>query len=339
MSRQILEALIRRRDLSTEEARALMDAIMSGELGDVQVAALLTALRSKGETVGEIAGFAQAMRERAVRITPRRGGLVDTCGTGGDGRHTFNISTATALVAAAMGIPVAKHGNRAVSSRCGSADVLEALGVRIDLEPGAVATLIDRVGIGFLFAPQHHPAMKNAMPARKQLGIRTVFNVLGPLTNPAGVRRQLIGVYEEGLTETLCRVLQTLGSEKAFVVHGRDGTDEVSITGETVVSALADGAVRTFRFTPEDAGLGRATLADLSGGSAAENAARITEILSGNGAARRDAVLLNAGFVALLADRAQTVGAGVALAREAITSGRGRGLLDELREVSHELAA
>ena len=339
MTRQILEALIRKEDLPSDQARALMNSIMSGELADTQIAAILTALRSKGETVDEIAGFAAAMREKAIHISPKRADLVDTCGTGGDARWTFNISTATALVAAAMGIPIAKHGNRAVSSQCGSADVLEALGVNIQLRPESVAELIDRVGIGFLFAPQHHPAMKYAAPVRKQLGIRTVFNVLGPLTNPAGVKRQLIGVFSQDLTEVLCRVLQALGSERAFVVHGLDGTDEVSISTETLVSALENGTVRTFHFAPEEAGLERAEITAITGGSAQENAAHITEILGGGGGARRDAVLLNTAFVATLADRVTGVVAGVTAAREAIADGRARNLLSMLREVSHELAA
>ena len=334
VTRDVLEKLLRREDLVTAEARALMKAIMSGELSESQIAAVLVALRMKGETVDEIAGFAGAMREAAVCISPRRDGLVDTCGTGGDAAQTFNISTATALVAAAMEIPVAKHGNRAVSSRCGSADVLEALGVNIQLPPAAVASLIEQVGIGFLFAPQHHPAMKHAAPVRRQLGIRTVFNVLGPLTNPAGVRRQLVGVFRSDLTNVICRVLQALGAEKAFVVHGADGTDEVSISGETTVAALADGTVRSYRITPEDAGLERAGLDDIAGGDAAANAAHIRDIFAGDGGARRNAVLINAGFVAVLADRAQDVKAGVALARETIASGAARRKLDELREAS-----
>lgn len=333
-----LEALVRGEDLSVGEARHLMGVLMSGELDKTQIAAILIALRIKGETVAEISGFAAAMREKAVSISPRCDGLVDTCGTGGDARNTFNVSTATALVAAAMGIPVAKHGNRAVSSQCGSADVLEALGVDLDLSTDSVAEMIERVGIGFLFAPRHHPAMKYAAPVRRELGIRTVFNLLGPLTNPASVRRQLLGVFDPDLTETLCRVLQSLGSEKAYVVHGLDGTDEVSICGESVVSALEDGMVRTFRFTPEKAGLARRKLSEISGGSAVENAAHIRSILEGDGGARRDAVLLNAGFVAVLADRAADVAEGVHLAREAIETGKARDLLEKLRRVSHELA-
>jgi anthranilate phosphoribosyltransferase len=320
--------------LQTTEAQALMSSIMSGQLDGPQIAAVLVALRMKGETVKEITGFAAAMRDKAVRISPAREGLVDTCGTGGDARHTFNISTATALVAAGMGIPVAKHGNRAVSSSCGSADVLEALGVVIDLHPDDVAGLIDEVGIGFLFAPQHHPAMKHAAPVRRQLGIRTVFNLLGPLTNPAGVKRQLVGVFAAELTEPVCRVLGELGAEKAFVVHGQDGTDEISISGPTTVSELSAGRVRSFIFTPEEAGLERADIEAIAGGTAEENASHIEDILAGGGGGRRDAVLLNAGFVAVLADLAEDVTAGVELARIAIDDGSVRKLVDDLRRAS-----
>ncbi len=337
MIKHLLEKLLRGETLSTEEARDMMSAIMSGDVSEPQIAALLIALRMKGETVGEIAGFAKAMREHAVRISPTREGLVDTCGTGGDARHTFNISTAAALVAAAMGIPIAKHGNRAVSSQCGSADVLEALGVNIGIEPTAVARLIDRVGIGFLFAPRHHPAMKHVAPVRSKLGVRTVFNLLGPLANPAGVTRQLLGVFDPALTEMVCRVLGDLGVEKAFVVHGHDGTDEVSICADTQVSVLEDGNVRSFRFSPEEVGFVRARPGTITGGTARENAAHIHNILSGEDGPRLDAVLLNAGFVALLADRAATAAEGVGLARDAVESGGAMRKLEELRDVSQAL--
>ncbi len=339
MRPELLERLIHRRDLSRAEACHLMGEVMEGHLSEVSIAAVLTALRVKGETAEEIAGFAEAMRAHAVGVFPKQDGLVDTCGTGGDGQGTFNISTATALVAAAMGIRVAKHGNRAISSRSGSADVLEALGVRIDLSPEGVTRLIEEVGIGFLFAPQHHPAMKYAAAVRRQLGIRTVFNVLGPLTNPAGVKRQLLGVFTPGLTVTLAEVLGALGSERAFVVHGVDGGDEVSISGETQISALLGGRVETYRFHPDEAGLEVADLAAVAGGSALENAAHVESVLAGEPGGRRDAVLLNAGFVAMLADRARTPREGVALARETIDSGRASMLLDRLRQASHDLAS
>lgn len=339
MSREINEALINGQDLTFDQARELMESIMDGALAEVRIASILTALRIKGETVDEIAGFASAMREKSVRITPETEGVIDTCGTGGDARHTFNVSTAAALVTAAMGVPVAKHGNRAVSSKCGSADVLEALGINITLQPEQVAALIDRVGIGFLFAPSLHPAMKHAAPVRKELGLRTVFNVLGPLTNPAGVKRQLTGVFSPDLTERLCNVLKTLGSEKVYIVHGSDGTDEVSISGETRVSALENGEVRTFTFTPEEAGLERAPLSAISGSSPEENAGHIRDIVDGKPGPRRDAVLLNAGFAAALADRADGPAEGVDLARQAIDSGAAGELLQSLEDVSNELAS
>ncbi len=334
----LLDRLLARRDLDADEARALMGAIMSGEVEAPRIAAVLIALRMKGETVDEIVGFARAMRDNAVSVTPARTGLVDTCGTGGDARGTFNISTATALVAAAMGIPVAKHGNRAVSSSCGSADVLESLGVAVDLPPEQACAMIDAHGFGFLFAPHHHPAMKHAAPVRRELGVRTVFNLLGPLTNPAGARRQLMGVYAESLTEPLCRVLAELGAEKAFVVHGRDGTDEVSICGETAIAALEGGRVRRFVFAPEEVGMVRASLADIRGGTAAQNAAMVEDLFDGAPGPRRDAVLLNAGFTAMLADRAADPAEGVALARRAVDDGSAKRVLEELRLASRRLA-
>ena len=338
MSKAVLNKLIAGTDLTRDEARETMQRMMTGGLSEVEMAALLTALRVKGESVDEIAGFAGVMREHAVSISPAREGIVDTCGTGGDGQGTFNISTATALVAAAMEIPVAKHGNRAVSSMSGSADVLEALGVRIDLPPQAISRLIEEVGVGFLFAPQHHPAMKHAAPVRKQLGIRTIFNVLGPLTNPAGVKRQLLGVFSPDLTETLARVLGELGSEKAFVVHGMDGGDEVSITAETAISVLQDGSVETIRFHPREVGLALVSPDQVAGGSAAENASHIERVLAGEDGPRTDAVLLNAGFVALLADRVTSPADGLALAREAVAAGKASALLKRLREASQDLA-
>ena len=334
MGNELLEKVIGGNDLSLSEAQGLMKTLMSGELPEANIAALLVALRIKGETASEIAGFAAAMREKSIAISPERDGLVDTCGTGGDGNNTFNISTATALVAAAMGIGVAKHGNRAISSRCGSADVLEELGINLDLKPEHVSELIDRLGLGFLFAPALHPAMRHAAPIRKKLGIRTVFNLLGPLTNPAGVKRQLIGVYSEELAEKLCRVLQLLGSTMAFVVHGADGGDEVSITGATTVCALADGKISRYTFTPEEAGLERVSAAQIAGGTPAENAAIIERILTGAGGAATSAVLINAGFVAILAGLSADVSAGVRLAAEAIESGKTTALLRRFRELS-----
>lgn len=331
-SLQVLTGLMEGRDLSRDEARKFMNLVMSGNVPTVRLAGILTALRVKGETVPEITGFAEAMRENAVRISPRRSDLIDTCGTGGDGSGTFNISTATALLAAAMGIAVAKHGNRAVSSRSGSADVLEALGIRIDLTPDEAAAGIDEAGIGFLFAPNLHPAMKHAMPARRELGVRTVFNLLGPLTNPAGATRQLMGVYHRDLCEPVCRVLADLGSERAFVVHGEGGLDEVSPVGETLVASLENGEVRTYLFHPGEAGIDPCQVDDLRGGSPEENAAIVRAIFDGAQGPQADAVLLNAGFAAVVAGRAENFGEGVAAARSAIADGSAADLLSSLAD-------
>lgn len=338
MIRAALETVLRGEDLAAAAAESLMGRVMAGEVPPVSLAALLVALRAKGESVGEITGFARAMRGAALRVDHGVDGAVDTCGTGGDKADTFNISTATALLAAALGIPVAKHGNRAVSSRCGSADVLEALGVCVDLAPERAAGLIADVGVGFLFAPRHHPAMRHAAPVRAELGVRTVFNVLGPLTNPAGVRRQLLGVFDPALCPTLAAVLGALGSERAFVVHGEDGGDEVSLCGPTRVAELRDGRVREFEFTPEEAGLEPCVSADLAGGDPAANAAHVRAALDGTGGPRTDVVLLNTAFCAVLAGKAETPAAGVALARAAVADGRATALLDRLITASQALS-
>jgi anthranilate phosphoribosyltransferase len=335
--RDTLESLLRRRNLTREEATSLMDAIVSGELDDAQIAAVIVALRAKGETVEEIAGFVTSLRDKVIRVTPTRDGLVDTCGTGGDGTHTFNISTAAALVAAGAGVSIAKHGNGAMSSRCGSADVLPALGVHT-VQPERVAEVIDRAGIGFMYAPAHHPALKHAAAARRALGVRTVFNLLGPMANPAFVRRQLVGVFDPALTETVARVLQSLGSERVFVVHGSDGSDEVTVAGETRVTSLDHGRIETFTFEPEAVGIARADARVLSGGAPAENAESISSILDGNKGPRRDAVVLNAGFVIAVAGRAESIHEGVTMAAESIDSGRARAVLDNLRTITHRLA-
>ena len=334
-SKALLAALIAGQDLDRDQAHGLMRAIMAGVVPPARLAGLLVALRAKGETVDEIAGFAGAMREGAVAIRPAAPALLDTCGTGGDGTGTFNISTATALVCAAMGIRVAKHGNRAVSSKCGSADVLEALGVNLDVPPERVAALVDEVGIGFMFAPHLHPAMKHAMPARLELGVRTVFNVLGPLTNPAGADRQLLGVFDPDLCEPLANVLGALGSSRAFVVHGHGGLDEVSLLGPTTVASLEEGAVTTSTFEPGQAGLTVCTPEDLAGGDPEFNAAIIREILGGEEGPRTDAVLLNAGFAAVLAELADDPAGGVQAARNALAQGLGTDLLDRFVAASH----
>jgi anthranilate phosphoribosyltransferase len=338
MIRDTLENLIKQRDLTREEASALMDSIVSGGLGDAQIAALVVALRAKGETVEEIAGFVSSLRAKVIRVNAARDGLVDTCGTGGDGTHTFNISTAAALVAAGAGVGIAKHGNRALSSQCGSSDVLEALGIE-NVQPDRVGDVIDRAGIGFMFAPAHHPALRHAAAARKALGVRTVFNLLGPLANPAFVRRQLVGVFDPSLTETVAKVLQTLGSERVFVVHGSDGSDEVTVAGETRVTSLDHGEIQTFTFVPESVGVSRADARVLRGGTAAENAESISSILDGAKGPRRDAVVLNAGFVIAVAGRAESIQEGVTAAAESIDSGHARAVLDNLRIITNHITA
>jgi anthranilate phosphoribosyltransferase len=337
MTSEILARLLDGRHLKQDEATDLMDAIMSGKVSPVSMAAILMALRTKGETVDEITGFARSMRRHVVPVVPRRGDLVDTCGTGGDASGTFNISTGAAIVAAAMGIAVAKHGNRAVSSRSGSADVLEALGVNVDLDPRQAADLIDTMGLGFLYAPKLHPAMKHAGPVRRELRVRTVFNLLGPLTNPAGADRQLLGVYLPELCEPVCRVLKELGSQRAFVVHGAGGLDEVSPCGPTTVAALQDGRVHTFTFTPEEAGIQPVGVDELQGGTPRDNARLLEKVFQGKEDPRTDAVVLNAGFAAVLAGKAADFGEGVALARQAVSSGAAMAKLDELREASRRI--
>src|ERR1051325_600017 len=289
---EALKTLVERRDLTRIEAAAAMDAIMSGAATGAQIGAFLTALRMKGETVEELIGFAQVMRQKVVRIRARgddvagmsgtdREMLIDTCGTGGDATGTFNVSTATAFVVAGAGLKVAKHGNRSVSSLCGSADVVEALGISLELTPQKVGRCVDEAGIGFLYAPLLHTAMKHVMPARREMGIRTVFNMLGPLTNPAGANAQIIGVAAASLPEPLARVLAELGTFRAFVVHGADNLDEISNTGESRVSEVREGMVRSYTVRPEDFGLARTTIAELMGGDREENARIIRAILDG----------------------------------------------------------
>ncbi len=329
-TRHALERLVGGGSLSRTETEELFGRLMDGELSDPVKAALLIALRMKGEVPAEIAGAASAMRRRAVRIPHSRERVVDTCGTGGDGRGTFNISTAAALVAAAAGVPVAKHGNRSVSSQSGSADVLAALGVKIDVTPEVAGRALDRIGIAFLFAPVLHPAMREVMPVRRELALRTVFNVLGPLTNPAGARRQLMGVYAAPLVERIGLVLAELGAEHALVVHGDDGLDEISTTGTTRIAEVKNGAVRTFTLEPEDLGLARATLADLAGGGPEANAAAMTRLLAGEFGPIADIVIANAGAAIWVGGLAEDLVGGVVLAREALGSGAAARKLAEL---------
>ena len=315
--------------LSVGESRAAFDAMMAGEATPSQMGGFLMALRVRGETVDEITGGAQAMRARALRIDAPEG-TIDTCGTGGDAKGTFNISTAAALVAAGCGVPVAKHGNRALSSRSGSADLLAALGVTIDADMALVREALWEVGIGFLMAPRHHGAMRHVGPTRVELGTRTVFNLLGPLSNPADATRQVIGVFDGKWATPMAEVLRNLGSEHVWVVHGSDGTDELTTTGPSAVVELHGGAIRRFEVTPEDAGLPRAAPEDLKGGDAAENAAIVRGVLAGEPGPARDIVLLNSAAALIVAGRAGDLREGVGIAAEAVDSGKARATLDRL---------
>ncbi|MEW6321465.1 MAG: anthranilate phosphoribosyltransferase [Acidobacteriota bacterium] len=330
----LIEKLGRREDLTVEEAAAAMTAIMRGEAAPAQMAGLLVGLSMKGERPAELVGFARAMRANAVALAAPAGDVFDTCGTGGDRAGTFNISTAAAIVIAACGVRVAKHGNRSVSSRCGSADVLEALGVNIAAEPPVVERCLAEAGLAFFFAPTFHPAMRHAAPTRRALGVRTAFNLLGPLTNPAAPARQIVGVPRPDLTELLARALSQLGSQRAWVVHGADGLDELSTTGYTKVSECHGGAVKTFYVHPADYGLPKAPPDALKGGDAAANAAIVADVLAGVEGPPRDVVLLNAGAALFVAGRAGSVPEGVALAADAIDSGRAREVLAVLTRVS-----
>jgi len=330
MIQQALARLLDGHDLSREEAHGVMGSIMSGEATPAQIAGFLIALRTKGETADEIAGCAEAMREHALPVRPQRDDLVDTAGTGGDGASTINISTAAALVAAAAGAGVAKHGNRAVSSACGSADVLEALGFNLDLSTERVARSIDELGFGFLFAPTHHPAMRHAAPVRSELAARTVFNVLGPLTNPAGARAQVVGVYAPELVRTIAEVLAQLGATRAFVVHGAGGIDELSPAGPNFVCEVVDGDVRARNIDPLEFGLPRCDPNELRGGFPEENAAAIRAVFAGEDGGRRSAILLNAAGAIAAGGHADDLREGLQLAREAVDSGAAATRLDEL---------
>ena len=336
MIREAIALIVSGRSLTAEEAASVMEEIMRGEATPAQIGAFVTALRLKGETVDEIVGLAKTMRAKAIPVTIAEP-VVDTCGTGGDGLHTFNISTAAAFVATGAGLKVAKHGNRAMSSQCGSADVLEALGVRIDLNAEQVQRCLKEVGIGFMFAPSFHPAMKYAAAPRREIGIRTVFNILGPLTNPADAKAQVLGVADELLVEKLALVLQRLGSHHALLVHGEDGLDEITITGKTRVCELKDNHINHYFLSPEDFGLPRASPSSLKGGSVNENAALLRSILAGAPVPQRDVVLLNAAAGLLVGDRVETLEPGVALAKEVIDSGQALAKLEQLIEFSQSL--
>jgi len=332
MIREAISKVIDNQDLTQEEAIDAMNEIMSGEATPAQIACFITALRMKGETVDEITGCARVMREKATRIIPKSELLVDTCGTGGDISHTFNISTTAAFVAAGAGLKIAKHGNRSVSSKCGSADLLKELGVNIEADQNTVTRCIDEIGIGFLFAPMLHPAMKHAIGPRREIGIRTIFNILGPLTNPAGAMFQVMGVYDPSLTETLAKVLKNLGSKHVFVVHG-DGLDEITNTGITHISELVAGEVQSYTIVPEKFGIPKADKSTLTGGSAEENAQITMSILKGEKGPRRDIVLLNSAAAILAGDMATTLKEGIQIAAESIDSGKALEKLELLRKV------
>jgi len=338
MLKKFIARVVEGQDLSEEEASQAMAYMMEGEELSTQIASFLTALRMKGETKEEITGFARTMRTKAVRIRAKSGeGVVDTCGTGGDNSGTFNISTTVAFVAAGGGLTVAKHGNRSVSSRSGSADVLEALGVNIAIPPQRVETCLQEYGLAFLFAPSFHPAMKYALSPRREIGIRTVFNILGPLTNPAGATVHLLGIYREDLIQRMAEVLKKLGSKAALVVHGADHCDEISISGETAICQLKDGAIKNYQIAPEEVGLKRASLETIHGGTPEQNAATLVKILKGEPGPARDVVLLNAGAVFMAAGKVSDFKEGIAIARESIDSGKALKKLKELIQFSTQV--
>lgn len=338
MIEESLKKLISGENLSREEMHGIFSQMMEGGVSDTQKSALLVALRMKGETAEEITGAALAMRERVVTLNLDSSGLIDTCGTGGDGCATFNISTVAAIVAAGAGARVAKHGNRAVSSSCGSADVLAALGVNIELNAEEIVEVLNRVGISFLFAPKLHPAMREVSEVRKALGVRTIFNLLGPLTNPALARRQVVGVYEPNLVRIVAEVLLALGAERAMVVHSRDGMDEISISAPTDVCEVVEGELRSYEVTPESLGLQRYSMETILGGDSSANAAIAKAILRGGEGAMRDVVVANAGAALYISGNAPSLREGVVLAKKSIDSGEALKKLKELIRVTNEFA-
>jgi anthranilate phosphoribosyltransferase len=349
MIREAIEKAVKRIDLNEIQMRGAFDEIMSGKATPAQIGAFVTALRMKGETVEEITAAAKVMREKSVHISAGRASvdidrddinideetILDTCGTGGSGTNTFNISTTVAFVTAGCGLKVAKHGNRAASSRCGSADVLEALGVKLDVGPDMMQRCLLEIGIGFLYAPTFHGAMKYAVGPRKEIGIRTIFNLLGPLSNPAGATSQVLGVYDAALTDTIARVLKNLGSKRAFVVHGMDTLDEITVTGRTRISELSLGRIRSYYVTPEKFGIRRASLDDIEGGDPKENADIVLSVLRGERTPRRDVVLLNAAAALVAGFKAKNFKAGIAQAAESIDSGRALDKLIKLIEMTN----
>jgi anthranilate phosphoribosyltransferase len=349
MIKEAIAKVVERQNLSESEMIEVMDQIMGGEATSAQIAAFITALRLKGETVEEITGAAKVMRARATPIRAgsvldldrddiniERESILDTCGTGGSGTKSFNISTTVALVVAACGIKVAKHGNRSISSACGSADVLESLGVNLDVSASVVERCIAEAGVGFLFAPALHGAMKHAIGPRREIGIRTIFNILGPLTNPAGADRQVLGVYREELVEVMARVLAALKCQRGFVVHGLDGMDEVTLAAPTRVGEIREGKVTLYTVAPEDFGLARCALSDLQGGDASRNAEIVRAVLQGTSGPRRDVVLLNSAFALVAAGSANDIPAGMALAAVAIDSGAALNKLEDLVRITND---
>jgi len=336
MIREAIEILVSGHSLTVGEAASVMGEIMEGKATPTQLGAFLTALRIKGETAEEIAGLASMMRAKATRVVTTEP-VLDVVGTGGDGSNTFNISTAAAFVAAGAGLKVAKHGNRAASSQCGSADVLEALGVRIELNAEDVQRCIEQVGIGFMFAPVFHPAMKYAAAPRREIGIRTVFNILGPLTNPAGAKAQVLGVADGALVEKMALALKELDCRHALVVHGEDGLDEITINGQTQICEMRDGSINTYSICPEDLGLARADLSSLRGGTVTENAAILRGILLGAPGPQRNVVLMNAAAALFAGDKVDTLRQGAALAGEIIDSGHASTKLEQMIEFSQQL--
>ncbi len=338
MFRDLLAKIYQRKDLTEEEMSAMLGDIFSGDTTDSQVGAFMGALATKGETNAELAGAARAMRKKAIRIETMAQDVIDTCGTGGDTSGTFNISTVTAFVVAGCGVVVAKHGNRSISSQCGSADVLEALGVNLDVDPEIVEEAIAEIGIGFLFAPKYHGALKYAARARKEVGLRSIFNMLGPLTNPAAANRQLVGVFAPELTEMFARALQRLGTKRALVVHGHDGLDEISVCAPTRVCELNDGQISTYDIRPETYFGRTAAAEEIAGGDPAQNANIATKILSGHKDAKRDVVVINAAAALMAAGRAQNLEQGLEMAEQAIDTGAAMDKLNSLVEFTRENA-
>lgn len=333
--KEAISKVVKGTDLTEVEMVSVMNEIMTGKASPAQIGSFLTALRLKGETVPEITGAARVMRDKATRVEAPDGNVIDTCGTGGDESMTFNISTASAFVAAGAGVVVAKHGNRSVSSKSGSADVLRSLGVNIEAKVTRVEECLKEIGIGFLFAPMLHNAMKYAAPVRREIGLRTIFNILGPLTNPAGATRQLLGVYDPALTDLLAMVLENLGTTHAFIVRGEDGLDEITLTAETKVTELKDGAIRTYHIKPEDFGFERCSPGDLRGGGPDENAGIILDVFNGRKGPCRDIVLLNSAAAITVGGKAGSMKEGIAIAHGVIDSGGALEKLEKLKEITN----